>query len=88
MGMPRLFDSAISLSSTSVMFTTSVTLIAGVGQIALDGVEDHRADHVADVAGLVDRRPAEIDADLARPDRLEGFFGTCQGVVDAEHERD
>ena len=50
-------------------------LIAGIGQIALDGVEDHRADHVADVAGFVDRRPAKIDADFARPDRLEGFFG-------------
>ena len=40
-------------------------LVARVGQIALDGVEDHRADHVADVARLVDRRAAEIDADLA-----------------------
>ena len=49
-------------------------LVAAVRQVALDRVEDHRPDHVADVARLVDRRPAQIDADLARLDRLEGSF--------------
>src|SRR2546427_3556684 len=41
-------------------------LIAKVGQIALDSVEDDRTDHVADVARLVDRRSAQVHADLAR----------------------
>ena len=60
-------------------------LVAGVGQVAFHGVEDDRADHVADVAGLVDGRAAEINAHRARLDRLEGLFRSCQGVVDAEH---
>ena len=40
-------------------------LVAEVDQVALDRVEDHRPDHVADVAGRVDRRPADVHADLA-----------------------
>ena len=45
-------------------------LVAGIGQIALDRVEDDRPDHVSDVAGLVNRGAAEVDADLARLDRF------------------
>ncbi len=75
MGMPR----AVRLGDQLVVHVGDVDhqrdLVAGVGQVALDGVEDHRPDHVADVARLVDRRPAEVDADLAGLDRLEGFFG-------------
>ena len=48
-------------------------LIAGVDEIAFDRVEDDRPDHVADVAGFVDGRPAKIDADLARRHRLQAF---------------
>ena len=59
--------------------------VAAVDQVAFDGVEDDRPDHVADVAGLIDGRPAEIDADLAGLDGLEGFFGLREGVVDADH---
>ena len=44
-------------------------LVAEIGQVALDRVEDDRPDHVADVAGLVDRRPADVHADLAGLDR-------------------
>src|SRR5262249_8328383 len=40
-------------------------LVAEVGQEALDGVEDDRPDHVADVAGLVDGGAADVHADLA-----------------------
>ena len=49
-------------------------LIAEIGQIALDRVEDDGADHVADVARLVDGRPADVHADLAGLDRLELLF--------------
>ena len=34
--------------------------VTEVGQVALDGVEDDRSDHVADVARFVDRRPANV----------------------------
>ena len=46
-------------------------LVAEVDEVALDRVEDDRTDHVADVAGRVDRRPADVHADLAGMDRLE-----------------
>ena len=44
-------------------------LVALVVQVSLDRVEDDRPDHVPDVRRLVDRRPAQIDADLARVHR-------------------
>ena len=59
-------------------------LVAEVGEVALDGVEDDRADHVADVAGLVDRRPADVHADLAGLDVWNGSFLPGQRVVDAQ----
>ena len=59
-------------------------LIAAIGEIALDGIEDHRADHVADVARLVNRRPAQIDADAAGSHRHERFLGAAERVVEPQ----
>ena len=53
-------------------------------EVTLDRVEDDRPDHVADVRGLVDGRPAEIHADLSRADRLEELFLLAEGVVNPE----
>ena len=64
-------------------------LVAEVDEVPLDRVEDHRADHVADVAGRIDRRPADVHADLAGLDRLEGLLGLSQRVIDAQrHGKD
>ena len=48
--------------------------VAGIDEIAFDGIEDDGADHVAQMAGLVDRRPAHVHRHLARLDGLEGFL--------------
>ncbi len=61
-----------------------VDLVAAVGEVPLDAVEDHRPDHVADVSLVVNRRPAEIDADLARPHGDELLLLPRERVVDAE----
>ena len=61
--------------------------VARVDQVSLDGIEDHRSDHVSDVAGLIDRRPAKINSHLAGRDWFEWFFGFAECVVDAEHGR-
>ncbi len=55
--------------------------ISEVSEISLDGIEDDGADHVADVAGFVDRRPADVHADFAGPDRLERLFLASERVV-------
>ena len=49
-------------------------LVAEIDEVAFDGVEDDRPDHVAEMARLVDGRPADVHADLAGLDRLEGFL--------------
>src|SRR5262249_25095716 len=59
-------------------------LVANVRQVAFDGIEDDRADHVADVAGFVDGRAAQVHADLAGPDGAELFLLPGQRVVDAQ----
>src|SRR5207237_5663142 len=58
-------------------------LIAAVGEIPLDRVENHRPDHVADVTFLIDRRSAQIDADLAGRDRLKWLFLLRQRVINS-----
>ncbi len=63
-------------------------LIVEVRQIALDGVEDDGADHVADVAGFVDGRPTYVHAHLARLDRLKLLFLAGQRVIDAQGHSD
>ena len=60
-------------------------VVARVGQVAFDGVEDHRADHVPDVAWLIDGGAAQIDSNLAGLDRLERFFRTGKSAVEANH---
>ncbi len=62
-------------------------LVATVDQVALDGVEDHRSDHVADVARFVNRRAAKINARLAGRDRLERLFGFRERVVNADRHK-
>ena len=58
-----------------------------VDQVALDRVEDHRADHVADVRRLVDRRAAQVHPHLPGAHGLEQFLLAGEGVVDAKgHE--
>ena len=58
-----------------------VDFVAAVGEVALDAVEDHRPDHVADVGLVVDRRPAEVDADLARLRRWRTVLCACESVL-------
>jgi hypothetical protein len=60
-------------------------LQAVIDEVTLDGVEDHGADHVADVAGFVDRRTAEVDLHLAGRDGFKGLFALGQRAVDANH---
>ena len=59
-------------------------LPAGVDEISLHGVEDHRADHVPDVARLVDRGAAEIHPHVARFHRDQWRLGPRQGAVDLD----
>ena len=59
-------------------------LVAEVDEVALDRVEDHRPDHVADVAGRIDRRAADVHPDLAGLDRLERLLGLTQSVINAQ----
>ena len=59
-------------------------LPAGVDEVALDGVEDHRADHVADVTRLVDRRPAEIHPHLAGTHCLERLLLARERAVNLD----
>jgi hypothetical protein len=62
--------------------------IPQVSEISLDGVEDHRPDHVTDVRRLVDCRPAQIHPDFSRHDSLEVFLRTRQRVVNSKrHEK-
>jgi hypothetical protein len=46
--------------------------------------DDERAARVPDVAEVVDRDPADVDADLAGDDRLERRDLPGQGVVKAK----
>src|SRR5262245_5797808 len=62
-------------------------LIAAVGEITFDRVKNHRPNHMADMTFLINGRPAQIDADLAGRDRLEGLFLLSEGVIDAEDHR-
>src|SRR5208282_2748719 len=52
--------------------------VAEIDEVALDRIKDHRSNHVADVAFRVDRRPANVHADLAGGDRLEGLLGLTE----------
>jgi hypothetical protein len=53
-------------------------------KIPLDGVEDHRADQMADVRGLVHRHSTEVHPDLAGTDGFEQFLFTAEAVVNAK----
>src|SRR5262249_11853985 len=59
-------------------------LVAQVGEVALDRVEDDRTDHVPDVAGLVDGRAAQVDPALLGLDGPELLLLSAQGAVDAQ----
>ena len=59
-------------------------LVAEIDEVALDRVEDDRADHVADVALRVDRRAADVHPHLAGSDGLERLLGLGQRVIDSE----
>ena len=56
--------------------------ITRVEEISLDGVENHRSDHVADVAGFVDGRSADVDAHLAGLQGMEFLLPVAGGVVE------
>src|SRR5271166_5544771 len=58
--------------------------VAEIDKIALDRIKDNRPDHVADVAFRVDGRPADVHADLAGGDRVEGLLGLTQRVIDSQ----
>ena len=59
------------LSSMSVRFMTHVTARPAVAQIPDQQVGEQERAEVADVRGAIHRRPAAVDADPARLDRLE-----------------
>src|SRR5205823_993990 len=59
-------------------------LKAFVNEISLDRVEDDRADHVAHMGRLIDRRSAEIHSHMAGADRLKQFLLLGKRVVDAK----
>ena len=59
-------------------------LIAEVREIALDGIEDDRADHVAEVAWFIDGRSADVDANLVRLDGLERLLLAGESVVSTQ----
>ncbi len=61
-----------------------IHLVAAVGEVAFDAIEDDGADHVADVGFVVDGWAAEVDADFARFDGGEWFFALGERVVDAQ----
>ncbi len=59
-------------------------LPAGILEVALHGVEDHRPDHVADVARLVDRRTAEVHPHVSGPHRRERRLPLRERAVDLD----
>ncbi len=61
-----------------------VDRIARVFEISFDRIEDDRPDHVPDMCRLVNRRPAQIHADLAWLDRFKILFCPGQRVVDSQ----
>ena len=82
--VPSFWAWTINLSLTSVMFTTQVTSNPQKVKITFDHIENHRADHVAEVALRIDRRSADVHADLARSDRPKRFFFLSQSVINAQ----
>ena len=62
-------------------------LETGVRQVAFDRVENDRADHMPDVARLVNGRAAEVHADFARRRRLEFFFRSRQRIKNSNHRQ-
>ena len=59
-------------------------LPAGIFEIAFDGVKDDWADHVPNVARLVDGRTAEIHSDVAGAYGNERFLLLAERVVDLD----
>ncbi len=60
-------------------------LVAALTQPAGDHVEGHHHSCMADVAEVIDGHTAHIHAHLVAFQRLEGFLGLAQGVVDGKH---
>ena len=62
--------------------------VAAPGQVAAQEVGEEEAPEVADVGRRVDRRPAAVDADVGRVERLEGLERAAERVAEAQrHER-
>ena len=59
-------------------------LIANIGEIALDRIEDDRADHVAEVAWFIDGRSADVYTDLVGLDGLERLLLASEGIVSTQ----
>ena len=59
-------------------------LVAAIGQVPFDRVENDGPDHVPDMGWFIDRRSAQIHFHLARFDRLKIFFLARQRVVNAK----
>src|SRR5262249_51862724 len=59
-------------------------LVAEVNQVTFDCIEDDRPDHVADMAGRIDGRPADVHPHASRNDCLERLFGLGQRVIDSQ----
>ena len=52
-------------------------VVPRIDEVLLNRVEDHRPDHMADVARFIDGRPAKIHTDLVFPHRNEIFLGSA-----------
>jgi len=61
-----------------------VALAIDMAQQPIEHVEDHHWPRIADMGEVIDRRPADIEPDVFRVDRREGFLGAAQGVVERQ----
>ena len=59
-------------------------LIAAMGQIAFDGIEDHRSNHVSDVGLGIDGRTAQIHSHFSGLDRPKRLLDLRQSVIDSD----
>ena len=59
-------------------------LVAAVGQIAFDGIEDHRSDHVSNVGLGIDGRAAQIHPHFSGLDCPKRLLDLRQSVIDSD----
>ena len=73
------------LSSMSVTFETSRTSRPGPLEVAAQDVVHERGPPVTEMRRAVHRRPAQVDADLARLAQSQLTHGSRGGVIEVQH---